>query len=241
MRDYEGNLIGFSNVIRDVTERRKMEAALRYSEKRNALAVQGLSIGLWDWNVVTDELYWSPRFKDIIGISDQSFSAHLTDFSERLHPDDRSITLRKLEEHIQKRTPYDVEYRLQRTDGSYVWIHACGQGEWDENGCPLRMVGSVEDISERKAMDRLKDEFVAMVSHELRTPLTSIRGALGLVCGGVAGDVPVKTADLIQIAHKNSERLSIIINDILDIEKIESGTMQMNICPVDIIPFIQQF
>jgi PAS domain S-box-containing protein len=240
LSDPQGNLIGFSSVIRDVTERRKMEAALRYSEKRNELALRGLSVGLWDWNVVKDELYWSPRFKTILGINGQGLTFRLADFSDRLHPDDKGAVLFKLEKHLHRDGPYDVEYRLRRADGTYVWIRARGQCEWDENEQPLRMVGSVEDISERKAVDRMKDEFVAMVSHELRTPLTSIHGALGLICGGMTGELSTKTVGLTQIAYKNSERLSHIINDILDVGKIESGAMQMDLRPIEVAPFLRQ-
>ncbi len=87
-------------------------------------------------------------------------------------------------------------------------------------------LGIAHDISERNKIDRLKKEFVSTVSHELRTPLTSIRGSLGLLAGGVAGALPPQAAKLIEIASSNSERLVRLINDILDIEKIEAGRME---------------
>lgn len=100
--------------------------------------------------------------------------------------------------------------------------------------------GIVRDISERKKMDRMKSEFISTVSHELRTPLTSIRGSLGLVIGGVSGELPEQARGLIEIANKNSERLSRLINDILDVEKIESGRMAFDIRPVALSPIIEQ-
>ena len=93
-----------------------------------------------------------------------------------------------------------------------------------------RSLAIIRDISERKAADRLKNEFISTVSHELRTPLTSILGSLGLVTGGVAGEVPAQARAMLEIAHKNSERLVRLINDILDIEKIESGKMASTSC-----------
>lgn len=101
-------------------------------------------------------------------------------------------------------------------------------------------LGVANDISERKKIDRMKNEFISTVSHELRTPLTSIRGSLGLVVGGMAGALPAQAVELVEIAHKNSERLVRLINDILDIEKIESGKMQFELRVLALFPLVQQ-
>ncbi|MFN7108048.1 MAG: response regulator [Brevundimonas sp.] len=98
----------------------------------------------------------------------------------------------------------------------------------------VHVVAIIRDISERRRMEQLKDEFVSTVSHELRTPLTSIAGSLGLLAGGVAGVLPEKAARLIQIAQANSQRLVRLINDILDIEKIESGKLRLDMVPLDL-------
>jgi len=94
-------------------------------------------------------------------------------------------------------------------------------------GCVMR------DISERKEIDRLKSEFVSIVSHELRTPLTSIRGSLGLMEAGAAGELPGKARELARIARQNADRLIRLINDILDLEKIEAGKIQLQIAALD--------
>src|SRR5262249_28981622 len=96
------------------------------------------------------------------------------------------------------------------------------------------MVAIVRDASERKRVDRLKNEFVSTVSHELRTPLTSIAGSLGLLAGGAAGAIPDGAKRLITIAHQNSQRLIRLINDILDLEKIESGKLAFKRAPLDL-------
>ncbi|MFC4350346.1 CHASE3 domain-containing protein [Fodinicurvata halophila] len=93
-------------------------------------------------------------------------------------------------------------------------------------------IGVVRDITERKRIEQMKKEFISTVSHELRTPLTSIVGSLGLMSGGAAGELPPKAQRLVDIAHKNSERLVRLINDILDIEKIEAGRMEFNFQPL---------
>ncbi len=98
----------------------------------------------------------------------------------------------------------------------------------------------VREITERKKAERLKNEFVSIVSHELRTPLTSIRGSLGLIIGTMAQELPPRVRSMVEIAHKNSERLVSLVNDILDIDKIESGKMVFDLQPVDIYPLLEQ-
>ncbi|HEY0600349.1 response regulator, partial [Brevundimonas sp.] len=96
------------------------------------------------------------------------------------------------------------------------------------------VVAVVRDISARRRVEEMKEEFVSTVSHELRTPLTSIAGSLGLLAGGAAGPLPEKAARLVGIAHANSQRLVRLINDILDIEKIESGKLTLDLAVVDL-------
>lgn len=103
-----------------------------------------------------------------------------------------------------------------------------------------RYAGSIQDISQRREVDRLKKEFVSTVSHELRTPLTSIRGSLGLLQGGVAGEMPAQARALVDIALKNSERLVRLINDILDMEKIEAGRMAFDLRDSDLAALLHQ-
>ena len=98
----------------------------------------------------------------------------------------------------------------------------------------------VRDITERKRIERMKDEFISTVSHELRTPLTSIRGALGLITGGAAGETSQQLQELLTIANNNTERLLFLINDILDIQKIESGELEMKTDEIELIPFLKQ-
>lgn len=102
------------------------------------------------------------------------------------------------------------------------------------------VVAVIRDISERKRIEQLKDEFVSTVSHELRTPLTSIAGSLGLLAGGAAGRMPEKAARLVQIAHSNSQRLVRLINDILDIEKMESGKLRLEVTSLDLYDIAQR-
>jgi PAS domain S-box-containing protein len=110
-------------------------------------------------------------------------------------------------------------------------IVASGEGE---------VLAIVRDITERRKIDRMQREFISTVSHELRTPLTSIRGALGLINGGVVGNLPPQAEQMLHIAYKNSERLALLINDILDIEKLETGTLQFIREPLELGPLLEQ-
>lgn len=103
-----------------------------------------------------------------------------------------------------------------------------------------QFTGLIKDITERKNMERLKNEFISTVSHELRTPLTSIRGALGLVISSISGEVPKPMKALLDIASNNTERLLLLINDILDIEKIESGNLRFDFRRINLVDLIRQ-
>lgn len=110
----------------------------------------------------------------------------------------------------------------------------------DADGVYYGRVWYYRDITERKAVERMKTEFISVVSHELRTPLTSIRGSLGLLAGGVAGSLSDQGKQLVDIALNNSDRLTRLINDILDIEKIESGKMEFRFEPVSMASLVRQ-
>ncbi len=122
----------------------------------------------------------------------------------------------------------------------YAMTYSPRHGENDEQDEIIGFFSMGNDITELKRMDRVKSEFVSTVSHELRTPLTSIRGSLGLVWGGVTGELPEKAKGLIGIAKNNCERLIRLINDILDIEKIESSQLRLELQALELAPLMEQ-
>lgn len=124
------------------------------------------------------------------------------------------------------------ERRAIRRDGTHIWIEIrVTRVIWD--GQPAAQVTFI-DITQRKNVERMKNDFISTVSHELRTPLTSISGSLGLISAGMAGKIPEEANNLVTIANNNSGRLVRLINDILDIEKIESGRMEIEFYPVQV-------
>lgn len=129
------------------------------------------------------------------------------------------------------------EVEGQRKDGD-LFPMELAIAEVSRHGKPL-YVGMVRDISERKRMERMKSEFVSTVSHELRTPLTSISGALGLIVSGALGALPEQVQQMIAIANKNSQRLTHLINDLLDMEKITAGKLHFDMQPQVLMPLIE--
>jgi len=148
-------------------------------------------------------------------------------FEQRISP------LRRGEKDV---VTFEVEH--QRKDKSLYPIEICMH--LSANEYPPVFVAIVQDITEHKKIERMKSELISTVSHELRTPLTSIRGSLGLIVGGIAGELTPQAKMLVDIAHKNSERLILLVNDILDMEKIEAGKMELQFKPVELMPLLHQ-
>ena len=131
------------------------------------------------------------------------------------------------------------EVALKGMHGDERWLQVVKRPMTMSNGACLVVTVAV-DMSLRRRMEQMKTEFISTVSHELRTPLTAIRGALGMLVGGIAGDVGEASKPLLDIAHKNSERLVRLIDDILDIEKLEAGRLPFNFATCDARALIEQ-
>lgn len=145
------------------------EEALRVVQERFELAVAGSSNGLWDWNVATGDVYFAPRFKELLGYADHEMENRFDAWRVLLHPDDTAPTLAAVEAHIVDRSPYSVRYRLRCKSGQYRWFLARGQAIWNSSGNATRMAGSILDISdqieaeqERESSERL---YLSLVEH----------------------------------------------------------------------------
>ena len=155
-------------LAREIDKRRQSENDLRESEERFALAVRGSNEGIWDWNIVTNSNYFSPRFCELLCYGPDEINHELKTFEALLHPEDHDRILEAVRRHLEEHHPYDVEYRLRLKNGDYRWFHARGQAIWAEAGKPQRMAGSITDITQRKQAEewlregeRVKSELLA--------------------------------------------------------------------------------
>ena len=153
-------------VLVDVTERKRIEEALRASEARWQFALEGAGDGVWDWNIATNEVYYSPRWKSMLGYTDAELGNTLEVWSELLHPQDIESVMAKLHQHFSGTTPdYGCEQRLRCKDGSYRWVLDRGKVvERAVDGRPLRAIGTHKDITERKLHEEAQLESAERIS-----------------------------------------------------------------------------
>lgn len=136
-------------------EREEQDHILRANEKRYARALSGTTDGLWDWNVETGEMYFSSRWKQIVGFpEDESNSVCEAWFRKHLHPEDVPMLVAARIEHFEKKVPYAVEFRMRTKRGKFRWFAAYGQAEWSHDGKAIRMTGILSDIHERKEAEQ---------------------------------------------------------------------------------------
>jgi PAS domain S-box-containing protein len=216
----------------------KERASLRESEERFRTIADSSPVMIWMTDAEGRCVYVSRPWLDFTGRSTDEELGH--GWADRILPEDAARSLESIRGAMAERAPFSVELRMRRWDGEFRWILDHGVPRKTSDGAFVGYIGTCLDISERRAAEQLKNEFVSVVSHELRTPLTAIRGSLGLIAAGKTGPLADKTKSMVDIAVTSTDRLVRLINDILDIEKIESGKMAFNLRPVALVPVVEQ-
>lgn len=224
----------FIAAVRDISAQLESERQIADAKARLERATNGTSDGLWDYIPATGEVWYADQFKKLVGFERQEydkFEPTLDSFVDLLHPDDKDRTLAAINAHLKEDVPYDVEYRLRMRCGGYRWFRARGRATRDEHGIATRLSGSICDVqATHDAFDlveqanKAKSEFLANMSHEIRTPMAAILGYSDLLGGDLADD-PTQAADAVRTIQSNANHLLTIINDILDVSKIEAGQM----------------
>jgi PAS domain S-box-containing protein len=254
----------FNAFLSDITARKRTEEALRASEERFHLAVKGSSDGIWDWNVVTNEVYYSPRFKELLDYADYEVAPLFDSFTRYAHPDDRDRVMSAVYDHLHGTMPLNVEVRLRKKQGGHRWFRIRGQAIWDEGGKPVRVAGSLTDIHKDKSAEeelakaavelerqnaqlleardqalaatQAKSDFLAAMSHEIRTPMNAIVGMADLLA---ESPLTQEQQAYVRRLSRAAAGLLDLINDILDLSKIESGYLKMETIPFDLPDLVE--
>jgi PAS domain S-box-containing protein len=215
---------GVDRLDRELVDRDNAETAYRNSEERHRRLIELSPDGI----LVIDDgtiVFANPSAANILG-HDTIDDLMGLDFELFVSEEDLVSSRARRRSVLESgKSATVVEQKWLRADGRELFADTTGtQIPW-QNGNAILVV--FRDVTERKKVERLKSDFISTVSHELRTPLTSIKGALGLISGGAVGEIPPRARSMIDIAYNNSDRLVRLINDLLDMERIESGRMDM--------------
>ncbi|MBK8050866.1 MAG: PAS domain-containing sensor histidine kinase [Anaerolineales bacterium] len=231
-----------------MSERRRAEEALRRSEEHYRLLAENTTDIIMQFGLDTNLIYISPSVKSALGIDPEGLTT--AKLLERTHPDDRPIEANSRREFAQTGIS-TVITRSRHADGRYIWFETASRlVNHPQTGEPLFIISSTRDISARKAVEeqllehkaelqnanfelaqasRLKDEFLANVSHELRTPLTGVLGLTEALQAGVYGPVDDRKVRILRMVEEAGRHLLNLINDILDLSKIEAGQMTLDL------------
>ncbi|NCC60718.1 MAG: PAS domain S-box protein [Verrucomicrobiae bacterium] len=236
----------------DITDRKRIENELLTANERYELAVSGVNDGIWDWNITTNELYLSPRWKQILGYENHELENHHDTFIRLTYEED----LGRVNEHLQsyfkgETNEYSVQFRMKHKDGSLRWILSKGAAIRDKENRPFRMAGSHSDITLQKmaeeaikvaknqaeAATKAKSVFLANMSHEIRTPLNGVIGFTDLLRNTQLTNEQRLYAEN---ASVSAHSLLNIISDILDFSKIEAGMLTLEYIMTDMFQLFEQ-
>lgn len=221
---------------------RRATVDLRRSREQLALALEGSSQAFFDWNVASGEVQLNEHWNAILGGAPQSVITSINELETLVHPNDLPNVRTHLRDVLQGRaSQYRVEHRVRAHNGTWKWILSLAKVvEHDSAGRARRVTGTNADITERKRAEEIKNEFIATVSHELRTPLTSVIGALSLLKETIGDDLDPDSSRFLEVAVANSDRLSALVNDVLDIERLDAGLMTMRREHIALGPFLER-
>ncbi|MBF2046761.1 MAG: PAS domain S-box protein [Elainella sp. C42_A2020_010] len=225
-RRLEDGRIVWDGIEVDITDLKQTEAALRASEALFRGAFDNAPIGISLVSLTGQFVKVNACYCDLLGYSEAELLG--LSFPEITHPDDVETDWQGFRQMMAGEIrSFQMEKRYITKQGTIVPVLMNAALIRDPSGQPLYCVGQVQDIRDRQKVERMKDEFISVVSHELRTPLTSIRGALGILGSGVFNDRPEKAAHMLSIAMNNSDRLARLVDDILTLERLESGKVEL--------------
>lgn len=236
----------------EIEEKKLIENLLRKKDERYELAISGTNDGIWDWNLNTNEVYFSPTWMRIVGYEKNPLPPNIDSWLHHIHEEDLEQNLQDIHSYLSGETNlYQNIHRIQHSNGDYIWILAKGNQDVDEEGKPCRLVGTITEITEKikveqdlhlakeqaEAANQAKSEFLATMSHEIRTPMNAVIGMTGLLLDTPLNDEQKEFAEIIRTS---GDTLLTIINDILDFSKIESGKLELEYQPLPIHQVVEE-
>lgn len=226
----------FIAALIDITENENLLEQLTLTSERSTLAQRFAQIGFWDWTIASGDLYWSERIAPMFGYELGDLETSYENFLSAIHPEDREKVTSAVNDCVANGARYDIEHRVIWPDGTIRWLLERGDVIRDESGKPLRMLGVVQDITSRKELEqeiihakeaaersaRAKSVFLANMSHEIRTPMNAVVGLTEVV---LETDLTHEQRDHLRTVRNSAKSLLSLLNDILDISKLESGKL----------------
>ncbi|NJM87492.1 MAG: PAS domain-containing protein [Hydrococcus sp. RU_2_2] len=229
-------LSSLANTLNSTLEQlQQSQLALYESQERYAVAVAGANDGLWDWNLKFDQIYFSPRWKAILGYQESEIEDCLEAWFERVSPYDIEVLKWALQSHLAGQTPhFEYEYQMRHKDGTYRWVSCRGLAVRDERGKPHRIAGSLGDITERKLAEadlakrtlelersnRELEQFAYIASHDLQEPLRKIQSFSDRLQSKCASQLHDRDRDYLDRIHKSAKRMQTLIQDLLSFSRI---------------------
>lgn len=243
----------FRTALTDITDRVVATHKLHESEERFRLALQGTHDGLWDWDLTTQQVYYSPRYAEMLGYKPDKFSNSPDGLTALLHPKEKELVLSRFSQHLAGNgIHYNITKRMRHQNGGWRWILCRSLTLRNEQGKALRVIGAHTDVTETKRLERqlvrarneaqaasqAKSEFLANMSHEIRTPLNAIVGVGHILQQEESLDE--RQRSYVSTLCSGAESLMSLINELLDIAKIENNSVELENIPFNIISLLQE-